>query len=132
MNLLKAKELCEELMGIYGLGKVWRFKWIRAWNTYGRCSKITRTIQLSKHFVEVNDESEVRNTILHEIAHAKCHKSGHNKFWKAWCIKLGARPIRINTLAVCPDKFNKEPNREAQELYPVNNIEDWKKIRGIK
>lgn len=107
MELSKAKELCEELMQLNGVGKTWRFNWIRTWNVYGRCIKRNRVIQLSKHFVEVNDESEVRNTILHEIAHAKCHKSGHNKFWKAWCLKLGARPLRINTISVCPDRFNK-------------------------
>lgn len=104
MNLDDTRKLCESLMIEHELGRVWRFKWMHAYNTFGRCNRSLKLIELSKHFVLANNESEVRNTILHEIAHAKCHKRGHNKYWRAWCIKLGARPIRLNTIAIAPEK----------------------------
>ena len=102
MNQEKAKILCENLMEYYKLGKEWRFDWINTRHTYGKCNKHKRTIFLSKRFVECNNEDEIRNTILHEIAHAKCRKIGHNKYWRAWCVKLGARPIRLDSIANRP------------------------------
>jgi len=104
MDKDQAQFLAESLMKEHGLGKKWKFKWIRSYHKYGQCDWMFKEIRLSKPFVKVNEEFEVRNTILHELAHAKCHKHGHNKFWKAWCIKLGARPCRIDTCANRPRK----------------------------
>jgi len=105
MEKQKAKELCESLMEKHKLGKKWRFDWMYAKRTYGACDKRLKTIYLSKRFVECNNEDEVRNTILHEIAHARCRsrKSAHNKYWREWCVKLGARPVRINSTANMPE-----------------------------
>lgn len=52
-------------------------------------------IELSCHYVESNQESEIRDTILHEIAHALVGPGhGHGAVWKAKCIEIGARPER--------------------------------------
>jgi len=97
MELETAKQLCEQLMQKYNLGKVWKFEWMNSKRrTYGQCDKRKHLIRLSKYYILVNEEKFVRDTILHEIAHAKCHKMGHNKFWKEWCIKLGAIPKMYN------------------------------------
>jgi len=97
MELEQAKQLCESLMKENNLGKIWKFDWIDSKKRlYGQCDKQKHLIRLSKYYVLVNEEKFVKDTILHEIAHAKCHKRGHNKFWKKWCIKLGAIPLRCN------------------------------------
>jgi predicted SprT family Zn-dependent metalloprotease len=61
----------------------------------GLCVYSRRTIELSIHFVERNPEEEIRDTILHEIAHALVgHRHGHGPVWKKKCLEIGARPVR--------------------------------------
>jgi len=44
-------------------------------------------------------EEQVRDTILHEIAHAIAgHKAGHGWQWKAECRRIGANPNRTADL----------------------------------
>ena len=51
------------------------------------------SIGLSKPLTEANDEACVRDTILHEIAHAKAgHSAGHNYQWKLVAMGLGCNP----------------------------------------
>ena len=55
-----------------------------------------RTIRLSVYLVALNSEAEVRDTILHEIAHALAGvENGHNEKWKAVCRRIGAEPERL-------------------------------------
>lgn len=61
----------------------------------GVCKYRTKSIELSAEYVTLNGEAEVRDTILHEIAHAKAgHKAGHGPEWKSWCLRVGAKPER--------------------------------------
>jgi predicted SprT family Zn-dependent metalloprotease len=46
--------------------------------------------------VALNSDEEVRDPILHEIAHAIAGlKNGHNPVWKSICRRIGARPDRL-------------------------------------
>jgi predicted SprT family Zn-dependent metalloprotease len=50
-------------------------------------------IELSNHFAARNSDDEVRDTLLHEIAHALVGPGhGHDELWKAKCREIGARP----------------------------------------
>lgn len=61
----------------------------------GLCVYHRRTIELSIHFVERNPEEEIRDTVLHEIAHALVgHRHGHGPVWQEKCLEIGARPVR--------------------------------------
>lgn len=102
MKLIDAEILCKQLMKKHKLGKVWKFDWMNKKRVYGDCCYSLKTIRLSKRFVEINPEKEVKNTILHEIAHAKCRKRGHNKYFYKWCEKLGTVPERCNNTANQP------------------------------
>ena len=54
-------------------------------------------ITLSRHFVRMNEDNmeQIKDTILHEIAHAKAGPgNGHNELWKMWCRLVGANPTR--------------------------------------
>jgi predicted SprT family Zn-dependent metalloprotease len=54
-----------------------------------------RTITLSRKFTLLNSEPEVRNTILHEIAHALVGPNhGHDRVWKAKAKELGCNGSR--------------------------------------
>lgn len=91
MQLLHAQSLAIELMkqhGIYDAG--WRFKFDNAKKIFGRCRYYNKTILLSKNLTLLNDESRVKNTILHEIAHALVGcGNGHNKVWKTTAKLIG-------------------------------------------
>jgi len=51
-------------------------------------------ITLSRPLTLLNPIEQVRDTILHEIAHALTPGDGHGAKWKAACIAIGAKPVR--------------------------------------
>ena len=84
------------------MDKLWHFEFEDCKSSLGRCHYMEEKITLSKWYVELNDEKEVEDTILHEIAHAlsflKYGKkgTGHGVLWKQMCRKIGAKPNRIH------------------------------------
>lgn len=94
MNLSDAKNLAVNLMSQNGLTG-WSFEFSRAKRLFGYCHWDKKTISLSRYLVDLNEESEVRTTILHEIAHALAPRNeGHGNLWAATCVKLGIAPVR--------------------------------------
>ena len=94
MKLSAARQLARQLMDDHGL-KLWRLGFDRAKRAAGGCSYRRRRIVLSRFYVRLNSEDDVRNTILHEIAHALAGPGvGHGPKWKEVCRQIGARPER--------------------------------------
>jgi len=91
MNLNEAENLAISLMGHHGLiEKGWRFEFDRAKRRLGVCKHRNKTIGLSKGIAALNEVERVRNTILHEIAHALVGpKHGHDWVWKRMAISIG-------------------------------------------
>ena len=91
MELAKAGFLAISLMEKHGLtNSNWRFEFDNSKKRFGVCKHGEKIIGLSKYLVELNDEKRVRNTILHEIAHALVgHKHGHDWIWRAKAIEIG-------------------------------------------
>lgn len=94
----RVREMLGQLMVQHGLLD-WQFAFNNNVRRAGVCFYPTRSrpgrIELSIHFVELNDETEVRDTALHEIAHALVGRGhGHDAVWKAKCIEIGAKPVR--------------------------------------
>lgn len=103
MDLPGAAKLAEDLMRTHRLSG-WSFGFNRAKRQLGVCRYQTKRIELSVHFVAANDEPAVRETLLHEIAHALAgREAGHGPKWKAICVKLGCRPERLDHEAVMPE-----------------------------
>lgn len=118
MELALAEKIAREAMDQWGLtAQGWEFRWSRAvkqlgetvWQTDGSPGYIA----LSRKPVELNSEDVIRNTILHEIAHALAGNSaGHGPLWKAWCRTTGAIPeresaeaehVRLRYVGTCPN-----------------------------
>ena len=99
MNIHDAEKLAKELMSQHGLNE-WSFQFDHAKKRFGYCSYREKTISLSKHLTELNDEFHVKDTILHEIAHALVAgektslRVHHGKEFMRKCVEIGATPQR--------------------------------------
>ena len=86
--------MAQELMARHGL-KGWKFAFNRRKRALGLCRYGTKAIELSVYLVDANTTDEVRDTILHEIAHALVGPGhAHDALWKAKCAEVGAKPER--------------------------------------
>lgn len=107
MNLFHAQILAEEQLYLHGLYD-WKFRFDNAKKRFGCCNYHTKTISLSKYLTELNSDTKVQNTILHEIAHAVAgHGAGHGKKWKKIMEKMGADTSRCygNEVITPPLKY---------------------------
>jgi predicted SprT family Zn-dependent metalloprotease len=102
-----AQTLARSLMNAHGL-EHWRFAFGRGKNRLGCCDYTTRTISLSADYVDLNPEPLIRNTILHEIAHALTPGAKHGPVWKSMCLRIGARAERLaraSEVVMSPSKY---------------------------
>ena len=105
MDLRLAKELARALMKEHGLiDDKWTFEFTESKQAFGICKYRNKTIGLSRPLTLVNDVTHVRNTILHEIAHALCPGQRHNKVWQAKAIEIGCDGERFCSMEVVPPK----------------------------
>ena len=93
----QARDKAHELMDKYGLRKEgWKLAFDTAKRRNGACQYSTKTIYLSKHYVKLNSEELIVDTILHEIAHALTpNDKGHGLSWKLKCAEIGAMPVAV-------------------------------------
>jgi predicted SprT family Zn-dependent metalloprotease len=95
MKLEKASQLAHELMRRHGLMPAWAFAFDRSKARFGKCNYRKKQITLSKYLAELNGIDEVRDTILHEIAHALAPRgAGHGPAWQALARSIGCNGKR--------------------------------------
>ena len=98
------KTLARHLMDVHGL-KDWGLKMNNAKMTAGQCNCIKKEITLSKHLT-TQEEAKIRNTILHEIAHALVGaEAGHGPIWQKKAREIGCDGKRCFTGAICKPKW---------------------------
>lgn len=89
MDLRQAVALGRRLVSEHGLDG-WSVSLDRAKTRAGACRFRTRQITLSRHLTALHSEDEVRDTILHEIAHALVGAGhGHDRHWRATALAIG-------------------------------------------
>ncbi len=89
MELEAARRLGRELLDEHGLGD-WTLVFDRAKRRAGICRYATRQIGLSAPLTSLHAEADVRDTILHEIAHALVGPShGHDAVWRRTAVRIG-------------------------------------------
>jgi predicted SprT family Zn-dependent metalloprotease len=91
--LNEAERLARSLMARHGL-RDWSFRFDRARRRFGCCNYTTKTLSLSRHLTLLNAREVVRDTILHEIAHALTPGANHGPAWRKKCLEVGAKPER--------------------------------------
>lgn len=86
----------------------WQFKLSNHKVLVGQCKHRNKVIHFSLYYLERSTWEEVKDTILHEIAHALVGLGhGHDYVWESKCIEIGAKPER---LAGEDAKTNAKPN----------------------
>ena len=106
MQKIDAMKMAYNLMTKYGitceliLGNSKRFLGYATWNWDDNKGKyVPKSLELSTYLIALNNEDEVRNTILHEIAHLLTCGHHHDWVWKMKCREIGCDPKRLNTTA---------------------------------
>lgn len=96
MDLKRALMLGEELLAVHGLND-WSIVLDRAKTRAGVCRPGNKQIGLSGYLTQLHPEDEVRDTILHEIAHALVGPSnGHNEVWTRKAQEIGCSGLRCS------------------------------------
>lgn len=89
MNLHQASHLARTLLNQYGLLD-WAFDYSKKTSNLGHCSYQEKTIYLSAPYTYTGDEQRVKNTILHEIAHALVGSGHHHDdVWRRKALEIG-------------------------------------------
>jgi predicted SprT family Zn-dependent metalloprotease len=120
MNPYDARTMAWELMQRHGLAG-WTFRFDSARRRFGSCQAAGKAITLSRPLTLLNTIDQVRDTILHEIAHALTPGDGHGPRWRAMCAKIGASPKRCydDRTVVSP------PRRPARYRYGCRGCGFW-------
>ncbi len=96
--LADAIETATQLMQEYGLVG-WRVKLDNARRRAGQCDYNSRVISLSRLYARNADNNHIRDTILHEIAHALVGPHhGHDAVWRQKAREIGCTATRCHTL----------------------------------
>ncbi|MGN0064780.1 MAG: SprT-like domain-containing protein [Nocardioides sp.] len=94
MDLDDARRLAVDEMTRHGL-RGWTFAYDRAKRRAGATHFADRRITLSRELTGLHDEAEVRQTVLHEIAHALVGpRHGHDATWRATALRIGSNGQR--------------------------------------
>lgn len=97
MNLYAARDLAVSLLRQHGLHE-WTFRFDHARRRFGACRYAQKAITLSRHLTFLNGDEQVRDTILHEIAHALAGpRHGHDAVWRATARRIGCSGQRCSS-----------------------------------
>lgn len=90
MDRTFASKYCREKLDEYGL-KDWHVRQTTDPNAafLGLCVYKDKSIILNAHHIDIHPHDEVKNTILHEVAHALTPGNGHNEVWADKAREIG-------------------------------------------
>lgn len=100
MKEIAARNLANALLEEHGLrDKGWRFAFDESKSHFGLCDYRRKVIFLSRIFCLTITDEHVKDTLLHEIAHALTPGHGHDAIWKAKARSIGCTGDRCGNIA---------------------------------
>ncbi len=97
MDLNDAAAIGRRLLDEHGLTD-WALVFDRAKRRAGICRSGRKEIGLSAPLTSLHPEDEVRDTLLHEIAHALVGpQHGHDAVWRAIAVRIGCSGLRCSS-----------------------------------
>ena len=107
MELSGVRLLADRLLNEHELfEKGWSFSFDRAKRRAGSCKFSKKEITLARAYAEQEDFKEIKNTILHEIAHALVGpKHGHNEIWRQKALEIGCDAERCHYVVFSKPKY---------------------------
>ena len=100
-----AMDLATALMRKHGLIG-WQVKFDNARRRAGQCDFFNQTISLSRFYIGYADVDHIRDTILHEIAHALAGPHhGHDAVWRQIAQEIGCSAKRCHNLVFAKAKW---------------------------
>ena len=100
-----ARGLAAELFAKHNIGD-WRFAFDRATRRAGSCCHTNRTITLAREFARQAPDEELRETLLHEIAHALVGpRHSHDAVWRAKALAIGCSGQRCHGISFTPPRY---------------------------
>ena len=86
--------------------KKWKFKFDHSTRRAGCCNYRDKTISISFELARNASDEDIRDTILHEIAHALVGKKhNHDAVWKAKAKEIGCSGERTHRLVFSPPRY---------------------------
>ena len=99
-------ELALGLMHEHGLKK-WHFKFDHSTRRAGCCNYHDKRISISFDLARNASDKDIRDTLLHEIAHALVGKKhNHDAIWKAKARAIGCTGERTHKLQFVPPRYS--------------------------
>ena len=94
MDAQDARNMALELLDVHHLSNQgWTFGWNSSHRKFGWCGFTKKQILLSHPLVLVNSPERVKDTVLHEIAHALVGPGHHHgRVWKDKAREIGGTP----------------------------------------
>ena len=94
------------MMHQHGLKK-WRFQFDHSTRRAGCCNYRDKKISISFELARNASDADIRDTILHEIAHALAgRKHNHDATWKAKAKEIGCSGERTHRLIFSPPRYS--------------------------
>ncbi|MGB3186059.1 MAG: SprT-like domain-containing protein [Ornithinimicrobium sp.] len=98
MDVKRAAALGAGLLAEHGLAE-WHLVFDNARTRFGVCRPRRREIGLSRRLTLLSSAEQVRNTVLHEIAHALVGpQHGHDAVWRAKAVEIGSDGKRTDAV----------------------------------
>lgn len=99
------RDWARRVLDAFGLAD-WSFGFDNARRRLGACHYNQLLITMSRHYVARNDSVALRQTMLHEVAHALVGPGhGHGPAWMAMARRVGCRPVRCGVADMPPGRF---------------------------